>query len=466
MPKASDQILTVAQMVAAEQGLIAAGETVDTLMQAAGRGAAEWVWRIAAGRRITILCGPGNNGGDGYVIAQTLHERGLEVKVLAPYPPGTDAARNARAAFTGQIAEAGARLEGDVFVDCLFGSGLGRPLESTACDMLVSLASSHRFRIAIDMPSGIASDSGLPLNGGLPAYDLTLALGAWKYAHWLMPSSPTMGERRLVPIGVGAVEGAASLVKKPRLAPPDADAHKYSRGLAAVVGGTMPGAALLAGEAAMRGGAGYVKLLTDNPPASRPVDLVANDQPLEIALEDPRISALLVGPGLGRESASRERLLKALARDCPTVLDADALVLLKPEMLAGRKASLIATPHEGELEKLCASFAIDADGKLLAARDLARVSGMVIVAKGPDTIVAAPDGRLSLAPPATSWLSIAGTGDVLAGLLVSRLASGRDAFGAAGEAVWLHREAARLAKAPFTASDLAGQVSAAIANCL
>ncbi|WP_324743167.1 NAD(P)H-hydrate dehydratase [Tsuneonella sp. CC-YZS046] len=466
MPKASDQILTVAQMTAAEQALIAGGETVDTLMQTAGRGAAEWVWRIAAGRTVTVLCGPGNNGGDGYVIAQTLHERGVEVQVLAPYPPGTDAARNARAAFAGQIVDAGTRPEGEVFVDCLFGSGLGRPLESAACDTLVALASGHRFRIAVDMPSGIASDSGLLLNGGLPAYHLTLALGAWKYAHWLMPSSPMMGERHLVPIGVAAVEGAASLVNKPRLAAPDVDAHKYSRGLVAVAGGVMPGAALLAGEAAMRGGAGYVKLLADSPPAHRPIDLVANDQPLEIALEDPRISALLIGPGLGRQNASRERLLTALARDCPTVLDADALVLLRPEMLAGRKAPVIATPHEGELEKLCAFFSVDAESKLSAARDLARASGMAIVAKGPDTIIAAPDGRLSLARPATSWLSIAGTGDVLAGLLVSRLASGRDAFAAASEAVWLHGEAARLVRPPFTASDLAGHISAAIANCL
>ncbi|MFA7597200.1 MAG: NAD(P)H-hydrate dehydratase [Novosphingobium sp.] len=466
MPKASDQILTVAQMTAAEQALIAGGETVDTLMQTAGRGAAEWVWRIAAGRTVTVLCGPGNNGGDGYVIAQTLQERGVEVQVLAPYPPGTDAARNARTAFAGQIVDAGTRPEGEVFVDCLFGSGLGRPLESAACDTLVALASGHRFRIAVDMPSGIASDSGLLLNDGLPAYHLTLALGAWKYAHWLMPSSPMMGERRLVPIGVAAVEGAASLVNKPRLAAPGVDAHKYSRGLVAVAGGVMPGAALLAGEAAMRGGAGYVKLLADSPPAHRPIDLVANDQPLEIALEDPRISALLIGPGLGQQNASRERLLTALARDCPTVLDADALVLLRPEILAGRKAPVIATPHEGELEKLCAFFSVDAESKLSAARDLARASGMVIVAKGPDTIIAAPDGRLSLARPATSWLSIAGTGDVLAGLLVSRLASGRDAFAAASEAVWLHGEAAWLVRPPFTASDLAGHISAAIANCL
>jgi hydroxyethylthiazole kinase-like uncharacterized protein yjeF len=466
MASMSDQILTVAEMIAAEQALIAGGETVDSLMQTAGRGAAEYVWRLAAGRAVTVLCGPGNNGGDGYVIARVLHERGLPVTVVAPYPPATDAARNARSEFTGTIAGGWAAPEGEVFVDCLFGSGLGRPLDNSALEGLTSLAGRHRLRIAVDMPSGVASDSGLPLNPSLPAYDVTLALGAWKYAHWLMPASPWMGHKRLVPIGICEVEGAAHLLERPSLCAPLTDAHKYSRGLVAVVGGEMPGAALLAAGAAMRGGAGYVKLLSDQLPAQRPADLVGDDQPLDIALDDPRISALLIGPGLGRSRVAKERLLAALARERPTVVDADAIVLLRPGMLAGRGEIVVATPHEGELEKLCAAFSIEADSKLQVARGLAAASGMVIVAKGPDTIITAPDGRTCVAQPASTWLSVAGTGDVLAGILASRLVSDGDGFSAACEAVWLHGEAARLCKPPFTASELADQVSSAVATCL
>lgn len=462
----SDQILTVAQMVAAEQALMAGGQSVDTLMQTAGRGAAEWVWRLAAGRAVTILCGPGNNGGDGYVIAQTLLERGLEVNLVAPYPPRTDAARKASAGFGGAVSAPDEQRGGEVFVDCLFGSGLARPLENAASRILTDLSQRHHLRIAIDMPSGIDSDGGLPLNSGLPAYDLTLALGAWKYAHWLMPSAPQMGARRLVSIGVAAVDGAADLVGKPSFSAPDVDAHKYSRGLAAVLGGAMPGAGLLACEAAMRAGAGYVKMLACEMPESRPMDLVVDSQPLDAALDDPRISALLVGPGLGRDGDGRARLVQALSCDSPAVLDADALILLRPEMLAGRKLPIIATPHEGELEQLCTSFGVEAEGKLAAARALAAASGMVIVAKGPDTIIAAPDGRLAIAQPATSWLSVAGTGDVLAGIVVSRLAARAEAFSAACEAVWLHGEAARQSRVPFTAGELARHVSAACGACL
>ena len=233
-----DQVLTVAQMRSAEQALIDGGETVGSLMQTAGQGAAGWVWRVAAGRPVTVLCGPGNNGGDGYVIAETLRARGLDVAVVAPLDPATEAAREARAAFRGETGGGGT---GGVFVDCLFGSGLTRPLGELA-PLVRSLAGSHRHAVAVDLPSGVESDSGALLDEDLPRYDLTLALGAWKFAHWTMPAMERMGERRLVPIGVGAVEGAAQLLQRPHLAAPARDAHKYTRGLVLVVGGVMSGA--------------------------------------------------------------------------------------------------------------------------------------------------------------------------------------------------------------------------------
>lgn len=459
------QVLTVAQMQAAEQAIIDASTSIDDLMRIAGRGAAEWVWRIAAGRSVTVLCGPGNNGGDGYVIAETLRQRGLDVVVVAPIEPKTGAAQNARAVYQGQVLTSGKQAHAHVLVDCLFGSGLARALSAEHALLLRDLAARHHTRIAIDLPSGIESDSGEVLNDRLPHYDVTLALGAWKYAHWRLPARAQMGELRLVPIGVAAVDGAARLVKKPHLSAPPLDAHKYTRGLCAVVAGAMPGAGLLSAEAAMRAGAGYVKLLAPERADGASRGLVVEAAPLDVTLADGRIDAILVGPGLGRDEAALARLTAVLASRRRTVLDADALVLLRPEMLH-KGTDYLATPHDGELEALCRNFAIVAQGRQARAQTLAQTSGMVVLAKGPDTIVAAPDGRVAIAPPASSWLSVAGSGDVLAGIAASRMANGVDAFDAACEAVWLHGQAARLCGAAFTADDLARAVSCAYAAAL
>lgn len=458
----ANQVLTVAQTQAAEQALIDAGTSVDELMQIAGTGAAEWVWRVAGERSVTVLCGPGNNGGDGYVIAETLRQRGLEVCVVAPIAPKTDAGKNARRDYKGVCLSSGKDAKGQVLVDCLFGSGLARPLSAEHMLMLRDLAARHPVRIAVDLPSGVQSDSGALLNERLPDYRLTIALGAWKFAHCRLPAREKMGDLRLVPIGVDAVKGATHFINKPNIAAPASDAHKYTRGLCAVVGGTMPGAGLLASQAAMRAGAGYVKLLAHHAPNAAPAGLVVDQSPIDEALADERIAALLVGPGLGRDRESDERLRAALATKAPAVLDADALVLLKRDMLQER-AAYLATPHDGELEALCRTFAVVAPDRQSRALALAKASGMVMLAKGPDTMIAAPDGKFAIAPPAPSWLSVAGTGDVLAGIAASRMATGRDPFDAACEAVWLHGEAARQCGPAFSADDLALAVSGAIA---
>ena len=458
----ANQVLTVAQMQDAEQALIDVGTSVDELMQIAGKGAAEWVRRVAGERSVTVLCGPGNNGGDGYVIAESLRQRGLEVCVVAPIAPKTDAAKNARRDYKGVCLNSGKDAKGSVLVDCLFGSGLTRPLSAEHMLLLRDLAERHPIRIAVDLPSGVQSDSGALLNERLPDYRLTIALGAWKLAHYRLPAREKMGDLRLVPIGVDAVEGAAHLIKKPSIATPASDAHKYTRGLCAVVGGAMPGASLLASQSAMRAGAGYVKLFAHHAPNAAPAGLVVDESSLEESLTDERIAALLVGPGLGRNREAEERLRAALATEKPIVLDADALVLLKRDMLQ-EEAAYLATPHDGELEALCRTFAVVAPDRQSRALALAKASGMVILAKGPDTMIAAPNGKFAIAPPAPSWLSVAGTGDVLAGIAASRMATGRDPFDAACEAVWLHGEAARKCGAAFSADDLALAVSGAIA---
>lgn len=463
MPSDAEQILTVAQMQAAEQALIDSGSSVSALMDVAGKGAAEWVWRMAGGRSVTVLCGPGNNGGDGWVLAEAIRARGGEVAVIAASEPKTDAAKAARAGYRGAVLAADATPHGEVFVDCLFGSGLNRPLPDELAASVERLARSHHRSVAVDLPSGVKSDSGGLLNA-IPAFDATIALGAWKFAHWTMPAAARMGARRLVDIGCAKVPGAARLLSPPRLSQPARDAHKYSRGLVAVVAGAMPGASLLAAAAALHAGAGYVKLLGDRP-AATPAELVVDEHPLGEALADRRIAAVLVGPGLGRDRAARERLDAVLAGETLAVLDADALMLLRADDAPLERAVL--TPHVGELAALERAFGLDGEApRRERALALARASGAMVLLKGPDSLIAAPDGTVTCAPPASSWLSTAGTGDVLAGILASRLAVHRDPRRAAEEALWLHSEAARRAGPAFSAGQLARAVQGAVADAL
>ena len=457
-------------MRAAEAALIADGATVDSLMRVAGQGAGAYIDRIAATRQATVLCGPGNNGGDGYVIAQYLFALGVPVRVIAPLSPKSPAATAARAAYGGEIIDGvPAQLPcGDVFVDCLFGSGLTRAVDDELFSLLTRLCDRHRHCIAIDVPSGIDSDSGAVLNADLPAFDLTIALGAWKHAHFAMPAAALMGQLRLIDIGCRATPDAAEVLQRPHLGTPLADSHKYKRGLLTIVGGAMPGATLLSASAARHAGAGYLRLIAGADPGPVWHDLVVVHQAVDQVLGDKRIAAVLVGPGLGRDDTSRERLDAALAAEFPTVVDADALMLVKPEALHARKPeTTVLTPHEGELATLEHAFGLRGDGlKRDRALRLAAESHAIVVAKGPDTVIAAPDGRLVIVPRASTWLSVAGTGDVLAGIIASRLAVSRDPWRAAGEGVWLHGKAAEIAGPAFAASDLADAVRLAVGRAL
>lgn len=461
----TEAVLTAAEMRSAEQALIDAGTSVGELMQRAGSGAAEWVWRIAAGRAVTVLCGPGNNGGDGYVIAETLRERGLAVRVIAPLEPTTDAARTARAAWRGETVTSGQGTRGAVLVDCLFGSGLSRPLSDDLAALLTGLAERHDVTVAVDLPSGVATDTGALL-GPAPDCALTLALGAWKPAHFLMPAMAGMGRRELVSIGVVPPSGSPQLLSRPRLKAPGPADHKFTRGLVVVVGGPLSGASQLACAAALRAGAGAVRLSARVVHPAMPPDIVLRDDPLEELLSDKRTSTVLIGPGLGRDERAQEVLATVLKTGFATVVDADALRLLGKDDLTPLACRAILTPHEGELAQLCETFGVEACEKPGKARELAAKAGAVVIAKGPDTVIAAPDGRLAYAPSMSSWLSVAGSGDVLAGAVASRLAVTGDPFAAACEGHWLHSESARLLGPAFTASDLAAALPRALAATL
>lgn len=249
-------------------------------------------------------------------------------------------------------------------------------------------------------------------------------------------------------------------IVRPRLHAPRRDDHKFSRGMVVVVQGAMPGAAMLAAQGAMHGGAGYVVLAGRDPTPGAPHALVRRQvKDLAQLVGDQRIGAILIGPGLGEE----ERwVAQAVASRHSLVIDGDALTAALTEALAGRAAPVVLTPHSGEFDRM---FGTGPAAKQARTVDAARLTGAVIVNKGADTIISDGD-RTACLGDASSWLSTAGTGDVLAGLIAARLACGGDALAAANEGVWLHARAARLAGAALIADDLIGHIPAAIAECL
>ncbi|MEH3121228.1 MAG: NAD(P)H-hydrate dehydratase [Sphingomonas phyllosphaerae] len=454
IPIAGTPVLTAAQMRAAEDAAIATGTSVDTLMQRAGAGVADAVRRLAGVNEVLIVCGPGNNGGDGYVAAARLHAAGRKVRVAAAAEPRSPAAIAARALWTGPVEPLATAAPAPVLVDALFGTGLSRALDADIEVALKALAKHANLAIAVDVPSGVGTDDGALL-GEVPTFHVTLALGAVKPALLLQPAAARCGAVRVVPIGV-AVDSDTHVLAPPDLSAPAVDAHKFTRGMVAVVRGRMAGAAQLAAQAAMHSGAGYVELLGATIPGA-PHALVRRRCD-DAALADQRIGALLIGPGLGRDDEARALLDQALATDHPLIVDGEALHLVSPDRLRARAAPSILTPHAGEFAAL---FGKPAGSKLAAARQAAARAGAIVVFKGPDTVIAAPDGRAMLAGEASSWLSTAGSGDVLAGAIAAMLAGGRAPLGAAAAGVWLHAEAARRLGPAFIADELARALAGA-----
>ena len=445
-------ILTTEQMIAAEQRAIGAGTSVETLMERAGAALAEAAYRYVGKMPALILCGPGNNGGDGYVAARHLAERGVAVRVAALTDPKTVAAKKARAGWKGEVeALDGGTEAAPLLIDALFGTGLKRGLEDTVATDLSRLAGASRARIACDVPSGIDSDTGAELSA-VPAFDMTVAFGAVKPAHRLHPAMHKCGRVVTADIGVDP-DSDWFEIGRPDLPALDPGGHKYSRGLVHALAGKMPGAIALAAKAAARGGAGYVRVSTSRQIDGLPASIVQTDT---AEVNDERIGCLLVGPGMGDIP---QVLTLALTSRAPKVIDADGITELgEPERLRGQDAIL--TPHEGEFERL---FGKLEGSKADRALEAAQISGATIVLKGPDTLVASPDGRLGFAPPAPAWLATAGTGDVLAGMIAAMRARGLDAFDAACAGVWLHGRAAEIAGPSLIADDLADAIPNAFA---
>jgi hydroxyethylthiazole kinase-like uncharacterized protein yjeF len=445
-------ILTAEAMRAAEQRAIESGTGVQELMERAGAGLAEAAYRFAGPMPTLILCGPGNNGGDGYVAAQYLADRGVSVRIAALSEPKSDGAKWARSQWMGEVEPLSGALGASLVIDAIFGTGLKCGLEESVKQWLFRISDSAVVKVACDLPSGAQTDGGAELSP-LPAFDMTVTFGALKPAHLLHPSMHKCGRLVVADIGIEA-DGAWQEIGPPILPPFDPGGHKYNRGLVHAFAGAMPGAIALAAKAAARAGAGYVRVSTVRPIDGLPSAIVQFDG---APVNDKRIGCLLVGPGLGD---APQVLTLALTSKAPKVIDADAITHLgNPERLGGQDA--IITPHEGEFRKLFG----DLEGtKPERALEAARRSGAVVVYKGPDTLVASPDGRLGFAPSAHPWLASAGTGDVLAGVIAATRARGLEAFEAACAGVWLHGRAAEIAGPQLIADDLAEAIPAAIAT--
>ena len=439
-------------MRAAEQRAIAAGTSVEALMERAGAALAEAAYCHAGKMPALILCGPGNNGGDGYVAARHLADRGVEVRIAAISEPKSEAAKWARGQWRGEVealnSSTGPSL---LLIDALFGTGLREGLEDALQKQFYRLAAGSQMRIACDVPSGVDSDSGVELSS-VPGFEMTVTFGALKPAHRLMPSMGKCGRVVLADIGIEASPEWHEL-GQPVLPALDPGGHKYSRGLVHALAGKMPGAIALSAKAAAYSGAGYVRVSTSRSIDGLPSAIVQTDT---AEINDGRIGCLIVGPGMG----DIPRVLTlALTSHAPKVIDADAITHLgEPERLRGQDA--IITPHQGEFERL---FGKLEGSKADRALEAAKRSGAVIVYKGPDTLVASPDGRLGFAPPAPAWLASAGTGDVLAGMIAAMRGRGLEAFEAASAAVWLHGRAAEIAGAQMIADDLAAAIPQALA---
>ena len=450
----SRPILTADAMRAAEQQAIDSGTTVEQLMERAGEALAEAIYRFAGPMPVLVLCGPGNNGGDGYVAARHLAARGVAVRVAALGEPKSTAATSARSQWGGAVEPLSAETAAaPVFVDALFGTGLKRGLDERVFKELLRLSSAALVKVACDVPSGVDTDSGAELSA-VPSFDLTVAFGALKPAHRLFPAMSKCGRVALARIGIDA-DSEWREIAPPELPALEPGGHKYDRGLVHLLAGKMPGAIALAATAAAKAGAGYVRVSTSLPIEGLPAAVVQTDT---APVNDERIGCLLVGPGMGDIP---QVLTLALTSRAPKVLDADAITHLgEPERLQRQDA--IITPHEGEFRTL---FGVLPGTKPERALEAARRSGAVVVYKGPDTLVASPDGRIGFAPPAPAWLATAGTGDVLAGMIAAMRARGLAAFDAACAAVWLHGRAAVIAGPHVIADELAAAIPLAMDAC-
>ncbi|KQT83511.1 bifunctional ADP-dependent NAD(P)H-hydrate dehydratase/NAD(P)H-hydrate epimerase [Aurantimonas sp. Leaf443] len=475
-------LLTPDEMARADALTIAAGTAGIALMENAGAAVAMAAEALAAAGPVAVLAGPGNNGGDAYVAARRLAEAGREVALFTLGRPreGSDAAL-AAGSWTGGVRSL-PEFRPDGFalvVDGLFGAGLARPPEGAARAAIERLNASAVAVLAIDLPSGLHGGSGQALGVAVEA-DATVTFFRAKPGHLLQPGRDHCGTLQIAEIGIGAAVldeiAPQTFRNEPRLFAqalrrPQAAGHKYDRGHAVVFGGptARTGAARLSALAALRGGAGLVSVFA---PGSAVLAYAAHltaimlkrcNDVAELAghLTDERFNAFVLGPGFGAGEPARAYAAAVMAAGRALVLDADGITAFAGEptaLFAARgDAPLVLTPHEGEFKRLFPDLSVARSmAKTDRAREAARRAGAVVVLKGADTVIAAPDGRAAINATGTPWLATAGTGDVLSGLVAAALAQRTPPFEAACAAVWMHGRAAERFGPGLIAEDLPG----------
>jgi hydroxyethylthiazole kinase-like uncharacterized protein yjeF len=466
-------LLNVHQMGEADRLTVAAGTPATELMENAGRAIAREIEQRWAVRPVAVLCGPGNNGGDGFVAARLLAEAGWPVRIalLGPRDHLTGEARHHAGRWHEAVEElTPATLEGaELVVDAVFGAGLSRALEGPAAETLAAAARMGLPIVAVDVPSGLMGDTGEAL--GAVAAVLTVTFFRKKPGHLLLPGRLLCGEVVVADIGISpsVLEQIAPdtfennpgvwLSDLPR---PGDGGNKYARGHALIFGGyPMTGAARMSARAAARAGAGLTTIAV--PEIALPiyaasltsimVQPLATRNDFDRLLDDHRVTAMLIGPGAGASEETRTRALAMLGTARPTLIDADAITVFHEDPLALDRAIIgpcVLTPHEGVFRRI---FDISGD-KLTRSRAAARRSGAIIVLKGSDTVISAPDGRAVINANAPPTLATAGSGDVLSGIVLGLLAQGMEPFFAAAAAVWLHGAAAAEFGPALIAEDL------------
>ena len=468
------EILTVAEMAAADRAAIAAGTPGLVLMERAGRAVADAILSRFATQPVRVLAGPGNNGGDGYVAARLLRQAGWPVSIEALSAPRSDDAKAAAAAWGGPVGGLQMRAEsGGLVVDALFGAGLDRGLGPEVARLGRALERAGATVVAVDVPSGLAGDLGAPLEGGAFRAGLTVTFHRRKVAHVLQPGRELCGEVVVSDIGLGATP-ALLFENDPdlwlaRFPWPKVTAHKHSRGRLIVVSGEAwsTGAARLAARAGLRVGAGLVTLL------SPPEALSVNAAHLEAVMLHPfeteeelehaasSAEAAVIGPAAGVTDATLSNVLALARTGAALVIDADALSVFRDdpaELFSILDRDDVLTPHPGEFDRVFPGLLRGSPQRIAAARAASARAQAVVLLKGADTVIAAPDGRAAVNLNGSPWLATAGSGDVLAGLIGGLMAQGMDSFESACAGAWLHAACADAFGPGLISEDLPGLI--------
>ncbi|TCS17330.1 NAD(P)H-hydrate dehydratase [Caulobacter sp. BK020] len=464
------QIMTVAEMTAADRAAAEAGTPTIVLMERAGRAVADIIRERYARCPTVVWCGPGDNGGDGYVIARHLRRRGWPVRVEALAPPASAAAQWAASRWKGETGPLVSRPgSAALHVDCLFGAGLSRPLEGEA-DRLARVMPGPARVVAVDVPSGLVGDTGLPLGERSLRAQLTVTFHRRKPAHALAPGRAACGEVVVADIGLEDVGQGRLFENDPglwaeRFPWPAVDAHKHARGRMMAVSGEAwsTGAARLAARGALRIGAGVVTVLS--PPGALAVNaahleavmLAPFESEFDLQIRAEKADAVVIGPAAGVGEATMRHVFALARNGAALVVDADALTSFADDpaaLFSALDRDDVLTPHPGEFERIFPGLLAASPERITAAREAARRAGAVVLLKGSDTVVAAPDGRAAVSLNGAPWLATAGAGDVLAGFIAGLIAQGMESFEAACAAAWIHAEAGAAHGPGLIAEDL------------